>query len=144
MHVIYPVYNKRIKITTASHYGSSDQVDFSLFDDKNSTITNIVWRFKNWACNIGYCTLWGSSLKLRNVPHDNIKTWVVTATTMFINIRCNNVEVLNFMYHNADVGFCDTEVKGRIVTGVSFHHFDTATKQFCLEGKPTDYFYRSY
>ena len=128
----YPVYKNSFKIRTESVDGSNDKVAFRIQTNEVniSWITTVRWRFRDWGYTLLRCTPEDFSLKLIAVPSAVKKTWEITATTEKLVIKCNEVEVLDFIYNNAYSDKCSAKVEGREVRTIMFIGEDSATKKF--------------
>ena len=50
-----------------------------------------------WSYKVVGCTEDEYNVRfLKNVPHEKVKSWVITKTATHLNVRCNKVTVLNF------------------------------------------------
>ena len=113
-------------------------MSFNLYPEiDNDPITAIYWRFKgDWGYVIKHCTPYGYTLKFPVTPPIlNIKTWEVTVTPEDVEIKCNTLQVLHFIYNNTHFADCTSKVKGKKVAKIRFSHsnIDTATKTFKSE-----------
>ena len=123
---VYPLNSNTFYITTESVTGSSDIVYFSLYTDSGGWFTNIYWRFSHWGYIIYYCTPYDFSLKFPVTPPTGVKkTWEITLKTEDIQIKCNAIQVLHFIFNK-----CTRKVKGWMATRIRFSDGDTATKMF--------------
>ena len=90
------------------------------------TNTIVTWNFKDWSYHIHEPN--GRSLKFTAEPPAAItKTWEVTKTTTYLEIKCNGVEMIHFTFDKEDSIslFPDGHV-----AEVVFSRSDTATKIF--------------
>ena len=127
----YTLNSNTFYITTESVTGGSDEVDFLLYPDSGSWITNIWWRFSDWGYIITYCTPEDFSLKFPVTPPTGVnKTWEITLTTEDVKIKCNTLQVLHFIFNNTHDGSCASDVKGKVATKIRFYSGDNATKMF--------------
>ena len=128
----YTLNSNTFYITTESVTGGSDKVDFFLYTDSGSYITNIIWWFSDWGYYIAYCTPDYYSLKFPVTPPTGVnKTWEITFTTEELKIKCNTLQVLHFIFNNTHGGSCTSRVKGKIATRIKFWGgYGTATKMF--------------
>ena len=135
----HPLNRNTFYIKTESVTGGSDSVDFYLYPYTGSDdITNIYWRFSDWAYIITYCTPWDYSLKFPVAPPTGVNmTWEIPFTTEDVKIKCNTLQVLHFIFNNSlrydDI--CSNKVKGKIATRIWFSNYDTATKMFNNAGQ---------
>ena len=129
----YSLNSSTFYITTESVTGSSDVVDFYLYTDSVALITNIGWRFNDSGYVIEYCTPHPDySLKFYvTLPTGVNKTWEITLTPEDVNIKCNTLQILHFIFNNTHDERCTGQVKWRKATGIAFSvSMDTATKMF--------------
>ena len=130
----YPLKSNSFYIATESVTGSSDSVYFSLYTD-SVLVTSIGWRFSDWGYIIIYCTPTDYSLKFLVTPPTGVKkTWEVTFTPEDVEIKCNNLKLLHFVFKNIYTAYqCTSVVKGKNATRVRFPSTVTATKMFTSE-----------
>ena len=131
----YPLTSKTFYITTEGATGT-DRIDIYLFDDSSGYITNIWWTFNYWIYSIAYCTS-SQHAKMFPVtpplPAGDKKTWEVTVTPDDIRIKGNNMEVLHFIFNNADDEICKSSVGGKTTSKIMVWSTDTATKMLATE-----------
>ena len=127
----YLLNSNTFYITTESVTGGSDIVDFYLYADSGTWITNIWWRFEDWGYVITYCTPYDYSLKFPLTPPTDVnKTWEITFTTEDVKIKCNTLQVLHFIFKNTHDKSCTSNVNGEIATRIRFWSRERATKMF--------------
>ena len=132
--VKYTIHSNTFYIKTESAIGADDVLGFSLFTDDDKKITNYRWRLDDWAYIVNDCTPEDWSLKFPVTPPTDVeKTWEVTATAEAINIKCNTLEVLHFIYRNSYNGQCENKAKGKTPTSIQFRMGDAASKLFKSE-----------
>ena len=130
----YPLNSNTFFITTESVTNGNDRVSFFLFDNRNSQITSISWRFSDWGYIIYPCTHGDYSLKLPVAPPTGVnKTWQITATPEHVKVKCNTLEVLYFIFNTTKNAVCTRNVEGKAATKIVFSGSDTATKTFTSE-----------
>ena len=116
---LYRVDNNNIMIRTSSAYGSDDEVELRLYYDIDRrqdcyTRTSIRWQFKDWSYDIQYClNNKDFSGKLSNVPEAVNKTWIITTSPGKLNMTCNGVPVLQYLYYDAELEDCLEDVEYR-------------------------------
>ena len=116
----YQIFNSSFKIATnESHMDHHEKIELDLYSNSSGYITDVTislydesWQFKIWHCTSFY-------LPLTNVPTETNKIWVITATEAHVNMKCNGVEVLHFVYDDSPDYDCK-EVKGNSVHAVEF------------------------
>ena len=82
---------------------------------------------------IRFCTPVSNFLRFPVTPPTGVKmTWEITVTTEDVKIKCNNLEVLHFIFNDTyrDDGVCTKHTQGKIANKVKFGINDTATKMF--------------
>ena len=116
--------------------GVSDEVMFKLYPDSGGFVAWIKWRFSDWGYCIHRCTPKDYELQFPVTPPTDVKKiWEVTFTTEDITIKCNSLEVLNFIFNNTYNHDCTTTVKEEVMTAtkIKFLSDDTATEMFSAE-----------
>ena len=128
----YTLNSNTLNIVTESITGGSDEVVFNLFTDSGSWISVIRWRFRNWVYNIRHCTPYYTQKFPVTPPTSVKKTWRITVSPDDIEIECNTLKVLHFIFNDTvrHDNLCTKKVKGKIATEVMFRKEDTATKMF--------------
>ena len=117
----YQVYNSSFKIATNdNHIDYYERIELDLYSNSSGYITEVTIRVdgESWQFKIRHCTSY--YLPLTNVPTETNKTWVITATEAHLNMKCNGVEVLHFVYDDSPDYECKSEVKGNSVHAVKF------------------------
>ena len=128
----YRINHKTFKLTTESIYGSKDTVTLVLYNDrpKSRSLAHIFWRFSDWGYSLQFCSLYGYGLKFPvHPPNEGNKVWELTTTAIDLKLKCNDVEVLHFIFNKTYDDRC-TEVKWNTAAEVAFLKVDTATKKF--------------
>ena len=110
---------------------------FDLLTDSDTKYTWISWKFSDWGYFIAYCTRSGGFFQTFPVtpPTGVNKTWEITVTTAYINIKYNTLEVLHFVFDNAYDDRCTT-VKRKIAAKIRFWaNSENATIMFNADQK---------
>ena len=133
----YPLKSNTLYIATESVTGGSDVVYIHLYTDSGDYIKSITWKFRDWGYRITYCSAANYSLKFPVTPPTGInKNWEITITPEYVKVKCNNLEVLHFIFNNTYNVQCTSLVKGKKAAKVIFPESeDTATKMLRLVGK---------
>eukprot|EP00116_Pleurobrachia_bachei_P003169 sb/3463431/ len=119
-----------LQIKTDSTTGSNEIIYVTLTGSNGNPISDIVVKFNSpaFVYQIYYCT--GSQLTDLPVqpPVKVDKTWTfIKKETAFI-VKCNGVEVLNYLFADSSDNNCVAVWGGDIVEGITFHHTgDTAS-----------------
>ena len=123
----YQVYNSSFKIATNNthiDYHGRIELDLYAHSSKDWEITEITihaYDDDSWMYTIRHCTTsYSDYLPLTNVPAETDKIWVITATEAYLNMKCNGVEVLHFVYDDSPDYECKRQVKGNSVHAVEF------------------------
>ena len=131
----YPLTSNTFYITTESvtdSSGISDEVMFKLYPDSGGNVAWIQWRFSDWGYYVNHCTPKDYELKFPVTPPTDVnKIWEVTFTAEDITIKCNSLEVLNFVFNDTYKNGCTTRVNK--ATRIKFLSNDTATEMFSAE-----------
>ena len=116
---------------TESITGGDGKVGFHLYPTQGEYITTVWWLFNDWGYVIAWCSPNEYQLKFPVKPPSGVsKTWEITAAPEGLTIKCNNVEVLYYIYNNTYKDFCISRTKGKIATQIEFYAGDTATTLF--------------
>ena len=75
---------------------TNSAVDSDQRIEQDEFVTVILWRFMG-ACSNKYCIRYCSP-----VPIATDKTWTITKSSTSLSIICNDVEVVNLMFDDAD------------------------------------------
>ena len=121
-YVKYQIYNSSFKIATNNnHMDYYGRIELALYSNSSGYITEVTIRVddESWMYNIWHCTSF--YLPLTNVPTETNKIWVLTATEAHLNMKCNGVEVLHFVYDDSPDYECKREVKGHSVHEVQLY-----------------------
>ena len=123
-----------LQIKTDSTLDSGDEINVPMRDKENTYISSVLIKFSSPmqyrinTCNKGY-----KDLPVQP-PVEVEKTWTITKTGTSLNITCNNVEVLNYLFADSSDDRCVPKLGGNIVEKINFAHNDTAS-DFYKEGK---------
>ena len=119
--VKYQIHNSSFKIATRGVNSRWIYV-YLLTDSYIFPTTYLYISLDDERCiyKIEHCTTY--DLLLTNVPAETNKIWVITATEAHLNIKCNGVEVLHFVYDDSPDYECKREVKGKSVHEVFFSY----------------------
>ena len=92
-----------LQIKTDSTVGSWDKVIAYLYTANDVMFGNIRLVFgATPTYRIGYCTSGSYTTFPVEVPAEQNKIWTITKTVTAIKIECNDVEVLDYEYSEAD------------------------------------------
>ena len=107
-----------------------------MYDDGGNSTVSVDLEFEDWRYDIKDCVKSGDNLMLTDVPSRNNREWEVKATTTYLKIKCNNREVLKFVYTDEYRSGCMAKAKGKTITAVKISKGqDTATSKFYFESK---------
>ena len=131
---ISPLGSNTVYFITNSADGSGDIVKFALLDKR--FVTHLVFSFKDWGYSIAYCTPGIRILKFTTTPPSvsvKHKIWELTKSVNGLNLKCNGVEVLDFVYRDEYNPKCVTQVKGKETTRLRVSEDDTATTSMAFQ-----------
>ena len=123
----YRIFNSGFKIATTDMDYSFGYIELFLYTDSGLRILDISIQqeHENWMYEIFWCTPRYYKLPLTNVPTEKNKTWFITATEAHLNIKCNGVEVLHFVYDDSPRFECKIYIPRESVRAVEFFHYSS-------------------
>ena len=123
--VRYPIFNSSFKIATRDMVSSVGEIEFELYTSSGRRIIEVTIHkeHENWMYELYWCTPRSYNLPLTNVPTEKNKTWFVTATEAHLNIKCNGVEVLHFVYNDSPRIECKIYIPRESAHAVEFSRY---------------------
>ena len=117
-----------LQIKTDSTLGSGDVIQIAVWAADNSYMTFISLNFSDpMQYYLQYCTHDLKDLPVQP-PVEVDKVWTFTKTDTAFIIKCNEVEVLNYLYSDAFNSACGTEARyGGDIVEMGFAGADTAS-----------------
>ena len=86
---------------------------------------------------IGYCTNGETDLPVQP-PTEVDKIWAFIKTETALIIKCNNVEVLNYLFEDSPRDGCFQKLGGDVVENIVFHNTYDEASDFYKAGKALD------
>ena len=116
-----------LQIKTNSALGSGDNVDLNIYD-KNST-SYISYMYVIFDSKMQYmitdCIFYTDLPVQPSIEAENI--WTITKTETALIIKCNDVEVLNYLFADSSNSECVPIWAGDVVEYIGFDNLDTAS-----------------
>ena len=104
MYINYDLEEHPLQIKTDSAVGSGEMVLVELYTAEEVYISNISLQFSatpQYQYHIRNCTSSWTNFTV-DLPVEQDKIWTITKTATALKIECNDVEVLNLVYSEAD------------------------------------------
>eukprot|EP00116_Pleurobrachia_bachei_P008162 sb/3468424/ len=123
-----------LQIKTNSTLGSNEFIRVGLYDTNSTLIGTVNVRFTSpMEYFIGRCFYY-TDLPVQP-PVEVEKIWTITKTNTTLNITCNNVEVVNYLFADSSDARCVPLYGGDVVEEIRFNNADTASDFYRAPGK---------
>ena len=104
-----------------------------MYTEQGGYVTALAWKFSGYKYLIYRCTPGSPNYyNMSNVPTDINKTWTITKTSTTLIIKCNDVEIVNFVFDSANQDYFPECVKylSQSIQKIKLHSVDTATDYY--------------